>query len=61
MIVDEDGADFIKDILERSVKENISVKMHVINFIEVYYDTYRSYGEIEAYQLYKNIKNQRYN
>jgi len=56
LLTNEDGADVIKELLQRAVDSKIEVLMHKINLFEVYYDTYKVYGEEKAIKLLDDIK-----
>ena len=55
LINKEDGAEIIEDVLKRAQAGNVSIIMNKLNFLEVYYDLYRSYGEEVADKLIRNI------
>ena len=42
---DEEGADKIEDLLNKSVANDISVSMSIVNLLEVYYGELRDKGE----------------
>jgi predicted nucleic acid-binding protein len=42
---DEDGADYVEDILSKALNGDVAVSMHKVNLFEVYYDFLRSAGE----------------
>ncbi|MCL2320294.1 MAG: PIN domain-containing protein, partial [Treponema sp.] len=56
LLTNENGADIVKNLLQRAMDAEIKVLMHKINFLEVYYDTYKTYGEEKALKLLEDIK-----
>jgi predicted nucleic acid-binding protein len=56
VLTDESGSEAVKDLLQKAVDGKIKILMHRINFLEVYYDTYRKYGEKKAIQLIGDMK-----
>ena len=56
LLTNEDGADVVKNLLQKAVDAEIKIVMHKINFLEVYYDTYKTYGEEKALKLLDDIK-----
>jgi len=56
LLTNEDGADVVKKLLQRAIDGDIKVLMHKVNFLEVYYDTYKAYGEEKALKLLEDIK-----
>jgi len=36
LLTNEDGADVVKDLLEKAINNEINILMHRINFLEVY-------------------------
>ena len=55
-MTNEGGANVVKDLLQRAIGGDIKVLMHKVNFLEVYYDTYKTYGEEKALKLLEDIK-----
>lgn len=51
----EPGAEVIKEILLKSETEANSITMHLVNFSEVYYDTLRTSGKMDADYLFQFI------
>jgi PIN domain nuclease of toxin-antitoxin system len=51
----EPGADIIKEILLKSENQTDVITMHLVNFSEVYYDTLRTSGKIDADYLFQFI------
>ena len=56
LLTNEEGADVVKNLLQKALDAEIKVIMHKINFLEVYYDTYKTYGEEKALKLLEDIK-----
>ena len=56
LLSNEDGADVVKDLLQKATNGEIKILMHKINFLEVYYYIYKKYSEKTALQLLKDIK-----
>ena len=56
LLTNEDGADVVKNLLQKAINGEIKVLMHKINFFEVYYYTYKKYGEKMALKLLEDIK-----
>ena len=56
LLTNEDGADVVKNLLQKAMDAEIKIVMHKINFLEVYYDTYKTYGEEKALKLLDDIK-----
>jgi predicted nucleic acid-binding protein len=56
VLTNENGSEVVKDLLQKAVDDKIGIIMHRINFLEVYYDTYKKYGEKEALKLIENMK-----
>jgi predicted nucleic acid-binding protein len=52
----ENGADVVKDLLQKATDDEIKIIMHKVNFLEVYYYIYRRYNEQTALKLLKDIK-----
>jgi predicted nucleic acid-binding protein len=56
LLSNEVGADVVKDLLQKAINGEITIKMHKVNFLEVYYYIYRRYNEQTALKLLKDIK-----
>ena len=56
LLTNEDGAEVVKNLLQKAIDAEIKIVMHKINFLEVYYDTYKIYGEKKALKLLDDIK-----
>jgi len=56
LLSNEDGAEVVKDLLQKATDGEITILMHKVNFLEVYYYIYRRYNEQTALKLLKDIK-----
>jgi len=56
VLTNEEGADVVKDLLQKAVNGEIKIMMHKVNFLEVYYYIYKRYSEATAQNLLKDIK-----
>jgi len=56
LLTNENGADAVKDLLQKAINGDIKIIMHKINFLEVYYYIYKRYNEQTALKLLKDIK-----
>jgi predicted nucleic acid-binding protein len=56
LLSNEEGADVVKDLLQKATNGEIKILMHKVNFLEVYYYIYRRYNEQTALKLLKDIK-----
>ena len=56
LLTNEDGVDTVKNLLQKAINGEINVLMHKVNFFEVYYYTYKKYGEKTALKLVDDIK-----
>jgi predicted nucleic acid-binding protein len=56
VLTNENGADIVKDLLQRAVNGEIKIMMHKVNFLEVYYYIYKRYNESVAKNLLKDIR-----
>jgi predicted nucleic acid-binding protein len=56
LLTNEDGADVVKHLLQRSVEGKNRIVMHIVNLLEVYYDTYKTYNAAEAEKLLEYVK-----
>jgi PIN domain nuclease of toxin-antitoxin system len=54
---DEEGADLVQDIIGKAYFEENQILISKINLLEVFYDMYKSQGEIEAKNLLQDITN----
>ncbi|MCL1997289.1 MAG: type II toxin-antitoxin system VapC family toxin [Turicibacter sp.] len=52
---DEIGADLVDNILTQANGGTAKITMHNLNLLEVYYDTYRKYGEERAEREFETI------
>ena len=56
LLSNEDGANVVKDLLQKAIDSEIKIIMHKVNFLEVYYYIYKKYNEQTALKLLKDIK-----
>jgi len=56
LLTNEDGADVVKNLLQKATNGEIKILMHKVNFLEVYYYIYKRYNEQTALKLLKDIK-----
>ena len=56
LLVGEEGAENIKDIIQNAIDGKTTVKINQINLLEVYYFTINNYGLNEANRMLKRIK-----
>jgi predicted nucleic acid-binding protein len=56
LVSNENGADVVKDLLQKAVNGEIHIMMHKVNFLEVYYYIRKRYGEQSALDLLEDIK-----
>lgn len=56
LLSNEAGADAVKDLLQKATNGEITIRMHKVNFLEVYYYIYRRYNEQTALKLLNDIK-----
>jgi predicted nucleic acid-binding protein len=56
LLSNEDGANVVKDLLQKATIGEINILMHKVNFLETYYYIYRRYNEQTALRLLKDIK-----
>jgi PIN domain nuclease of toxin-antitoxin system len=54
---DEEGADIVQKIIREAYFEESEVSISRINLLEVFYDVYKTQGEIEAKNFLHNIIN----
>jgi predicted nucleic acid-binding protein len=52
----ERGAENIRDLFQKTVDNQALLIMNKFNFLEVYYKIYKAYGETEADNLFKTMK-----
>ena len=52
----EKGADVVEDLLQKAVNDEITILMHKVNFLEVYYYILKKYDEKAAFKLLEDIK-----
>ena len=52
----EEGADKVKELLNRAGEGEIDLFMHVINLGEVFYIVFRKEGEIQAMNVYSKVR-----
>ena len=48
LLQEEPGADKVADVLNSADNDEAEIVMHKVNFLEVYYDAYRSRGKDQA-------------
>ena len=51
----EKGANNIRDLFQKTVDRQAVLMMNKFNFLEVYYKIYRSYGKLEADNLFDTM------
>ena len=56
LLTNENGADIVKDLLQKAKNAEINIMMHKVNFLEVYYYIYKRYNEMIALKLLEDIK-----
>jgi predicted nucleic acid-binding protein len=56
LLSNEDGADVVKNLLQKATDGEINIVMHKVNFLEVYYYIYQRYSERAALKLLEDIK-----
>jgi predicted nucleic acid-binding protein len=56
LLSNEDGADVVKNLLQKATNGEINILMHKVNFLEVYYYIYKRYNEQTALRLLRDIK-----
>ena len=54
-LCDEQGADVVEQLLVEAERKNISLIMHRINLLEVYYGIEKSEGKSRADEIFKSI------
>ncbi len=52
---DEEGADLVQDIISKAYFEESEISISKINLFEVFYDIYKSEGEVEAKNFLQEI------
>ena len=55
-ISNEKGADVVDNLLEKAVNDEITILMHKVNFLEVYYYILKKYNEKAAFELLENTE-----
>lgn len=55
-LFNEDGADVVRGLMQKSVKGEIKIKMHRVNLLEVYYYVYKKKGEKSALNFLNEVK-----
>jgi predicted nucleic acid-binding protein len=56
LLTDEKGSNVVKDLLQKALNEEISLLMHMVNFLEVYYYICKRYDEKVALKFFEDIK-----
>ena len=56
VLSNEEGADVVKNLLQRAVDDEIKILMNKVNFLEVYYYVYKRYNESVAQDLLNDIR-----
>ena len=56
LLSNEDGADVVKDLLQKAINGEIKIILHKVNLLEIYYYIYKRYNEEAALKLLKDIK-----
>ena len=56
LLSNEQGADVVKDLLQKATNNEIDILMHKVNLLEVYYYIHKRYGEQKALKLLEDIK-----
>ena len=56
LLRNEDGADFVADIINEANDGKAEISMHKANLLEVYYDIYRTAGKTKADEVISEIK-----
>jgi PIN domain nuclease of toxin-antitoxin system len=56
LLTNENGADVVKGLLEKAIKDEIKILIHKVNFLEVYYYIHKRYDEQTALNLLEDIK-----
>jgi len=57
-LVKEEGSDVIETLINDAIEKEAELLMHMINFFEVFYDTWKSQGEATAmivFELFKKL------
>ena len=52
----ESGADAVENLLEKAVNDEVTILMHKLNLLEVYYYILKKYDEKAALKLLDDIK-----
>ena len=56
VLSNEEGADVVKNLLQRAVDDEIKILMNKVNFLEVYYYVFKRYNESVAQDLLNYIR-----
>jgi predicted nucleic acid-binding protein len=56
LLTNEEGAEIVKDLLQKALEGKTKIIMHKINLLEVYYDTYKTYNKERALKLLKDME-----
>ena len=56
LLTNEEGADVVKDLMQKATYNEIDILMHKVNFFEVYYYIIKNYNEETAMKLLTDIK-----
>ncbi|MCL2601528.1 MAG: hypothetical protein FWD91_01810 [Treponema sp.] len=51
LLANENGANVVKDLLQKAANEEIKIIMHKVNVLEVYYYIYKKYDEQIALEI----------
>lgn len=57
LLANEEGAQVVKSLVQSASDNQNTVVMHKLNFLEVYYEVLRSYGQNSADELVAEMKN----
>jgi len=52
---DEEGAQVVRDILTKASNKDVTISMAAYNLLEVYYQTYRKGGSLEAQEMLAKV------
>ena len=56
LLTNEEGSEIVKNLLEKTLNDEYTIRMHKVNLFEVYYYIYRRYGEQPANKFIEDIK-----
>ena len=56
VLAKETGSDKIRDLFQKTVDNQAVLMMNKLNFLEVYYKIYRTYGKIAADNLFNTME-----